>query len=85
MTMSRKKMKEKVQNRGFYPTEVIDRHFFRSVYFKSPGGVLFEIATDEPGYNAVQDEADLGNKIWLPDFLESRREMIEKRLPEINV
>jgi glyoxalase family protein len=79
------RMQKEVQKRGFYPTEVIDRHFFRSVYFKSPGGVLFEIATDGPGYNAVQDEPELGKKIWLPSSLESHREMIEKRLPEIQV
>lgn len=80
-----KKMQREVQNRGLYPTQVIDRHFFRSVYFKSPGGVLFEIATDGPGYKAVQSEEDLGEKIWLPSSLEGRREMIEKRLPEIRV
>jgi glyoxalase family protein len=80
-----KKMQSEVQKRGFYPTEVINRHFFKSVYFKSPGGVLFEIATDGPGYGAVQDEPELGKKIWLPSSLESRREMIEKRLPEIRV
>ncbi|MFU8813614.1 MAG: VOC family protein [Balneolaceae bacterium] len=78
-----RRMQRDVQKRGLYPTEVIDRHFFRSVYFKSPGDVLFEIATDGPGYKAVQDEADLGREIWLPSSLENRREMIEKRLPEI--
>ena len=79
------KMQKEVRSRGFYPTDVIDRHVFRSVYFKSPGGVLFEIATDGPGYSAVQNEDELGKKLWLPSRLESRREMIEKRLPEIRL
>jgi len=70
---------------GMRPTEQIDRHFFRSVYFQSPGGVLFEIATDGPGYDGVQGEEDLGIKLYLPDPLEHRREMIEKRLPEIKI
>lgn len=47
--------------------------------------IEIEIATDGPGYKATQDESDLGEKIWLPDILENRREMIEKRLPEIKV
>ncbi len=80
-----KKMQNLVRQRGFYPTEVIDRHFFKSVYFKSPGGVLFEIATDGPGYKSTQAEKNLGKKVWLPPHLEERREMIEKRLPEIKV
>ncbi len=78
-------MRREVIKHGLHPTRQIDRHFFRSVYFQSPGGVLFEIATDGPGYEAVQAEEDLGRKIWLPESLEHRREMIEKRLPEITV
>ncbi|PWN05535.1 VOC family protein [Rhodohalobacter mucosus] len=77
-------MRQQVDQRGLDPTEVIDRHFFRSVYFKSPGGVLFEIATDGPGYSAVQNEKELGKKLWLPQHLEGRRDMIEKRLPDIH-
>ena len=78
-------MRQEVAKHGLRPTTIIDRHFFKSVYFQSPGGVLFEIATDGPGYSAVQDEADLGKKIWLPSSLEPRREIIEKNLPEITV
>lgn len=78
-------MRREVMKRGLRPTEQIDRHFFRSVYFLSPGGVLFEIATDGPGYDSVQAEEDLGKKLYLPEPLEHRREMIEKRLPEIKV
>ena len=78
-------MRKEVANSGLSPTPVIDRHFFKSVYFQSPGGVLFEIATDGPGYGAAQDEKDLGVKLWLPPSLENRRDMIEKRLPEITL
>jgi len=79
------RMRQEVIKRGMNPTQQIDRHVFKSVYFQSPGGVLFEIATDEPGYGAVQAEEDLGRKLYLPEPLEIRREMIEKRLPEITV
>lgn len=78
-------MRKEVMKRGLRPTEQIDRHFFRSVYFLSPGGVLFEIATDGPGYDSVQDEEDLGKELYLPEILENRRQMIENRLPEIKL
>lgn len=78
-------LREKVIDMGLNPTEVIDRHWFHSVYFQSPGGVLFEIATDGPGYDVDEDPDKLGQKLILPPWLESRREMIEKRLPDINV
>lgn len=78
-------LREKVIDMGLNPTEVIDRHWFHSVYFQSPGGVLFEIATDGPGYDVDEDPDKLGQKLILPPWLESRREMIEKRLPDIHV
>ncbi len=79
-----KAMRKKVIDMGLHPSEVIDRHWFHSVYFQSPGGVLFEIATDGPGYDVDEDADKLGEKLILPPWLESRREMIEKRLPDIN-
>jgi len=79
------KMRQKVVNYGLNPTEVINRRFFYSVYFHSPDGVLFEIATDGPGYKSVQSEEKMGKELYLPKQLEPRREMIEKRLPEIVV
>lgn len=79
------KMRQQVLDAGLNPTEVIDRIFFRSVYFRSPGGVLFEIATDGPGYKSVQDEHEIGKKLYLPEGLEDKREMIQKRLPKITV
>lgn len=80
-----KNMRKKVIDMGLQASEVIDRHWFHSVYFRSPGGVLFEIATDGPGYAVDEDADKLGQKLILPPWLESRREVIEKRLPEITV
>lgn len=77
--------REKVIDMGLRPTDYIDRHWFHSVYFRTPGGVLFEIATDGPGYDVDEDPNALGQKLILPPWLESRREWIESRLPVIEV
>jgi len=66
---------------GARPTEVIDRFLFRSVYFLEPGGVLFELATDGPGFGIDEDAAHLGETLVLPPFLESMRAQIEQSLP----
>jgi glyoxalase family protein len=63
------------------PTEVIDRFWFKSVYFLEPGGVLFEIATDGPGFTADEDLETLGEKLVLPPWLEPMRSEIEEALP----
>ena len=78
-------LRERVSQMGLNPTPYIDRHWFHSVYFRSPGGVLFEIATDGPGYNVDEDRDKLGEKLILPPWLEPKREMIENRLPEVRV
>jgi glyoxalase family protein len=80
-----KAMRQQVIEYGLHPTEVIDRDFFFSVYFRSPGGVLFEIATDGPGYSSVQNKEDMGKKLYLPDWIEPKRDTIEKGLPEITL
>ena len=64
-------------------TEQVDRNYFRSVYFREPGGVLFEIATDEPGFAADEPVATLGRDLKLPRFLEGRRAAIEAALPAL--
>jgi glyoxalase family protein len=70
-----------IRDHGQRPTEKKDRKYFRSIYFREPGGVLFEIATDIPGF-AVDESVDaLGRDLKLPGFLESRRAEIEGRLP----
>lgn len=77
--------RQKVIDLGLHPTPFIDQHWFHSVYFRSPGGVLFEIATDGPGYDVDEDIDKLGEILILPPWLESKRENIEKRLPEISL
>jgi glyoxalase family protein len=66
-----------VQEGGGRPTPVIDRHYFRSIYFREPSGVLFEIATRSPGFGVDEPLEHLGEKLSIPPFLESRRADIE--------
>ena len=68
---------------GAHPTPVIDRFWFKSVYFKEPGGVLFELATDGPGFTVDEDPAHLGEALVLPPFLEPMRARIEAVLPPL--
>jgi glyoxalase family protein len=70
---------------GLSPTPVIDRFWFRSVYFKEPGGTLFELATDGPGFDRDEDMATLGEKLVLPPWLERQRREIEAALPPLEV
>ena len=65
------------------PTEQVDRNYFRSVYFREPGGILFEIATDVPGFAVDEPVETLGHDLKLPPFLEARRKEIEAVLPEL--
>ena len=65
------------------PTEVIDRFWFKSVYFLEPGGVLFEIATDGPGFATDEEPAHLGEQLVLPPWLEPQRAEIEAVLPKL--
>ncbi|MEA2362265.1 MAG: glyoxalase family protein [Thermoleophilaceae bacterium] len=69
--------RERVQQGGGRPTPVIDRHYFRSIYFREPSGVLFEIATRSPGFTVDEPLEHLGEKLSIPPFLESRRADIE--------
>jgi len=68
---------------GYQVTPVIDRDYFWAIYFRTPGGVLFEIATNEPGFERDEDTANLGTALKLPTRYEPHRAEIEKRLPEI--
>lgn len=65
---------------GISTTPVIDRYYFRSIYFREPGGVLFEIATDGPGFTGDEDVEHLGERLSLPPFLEPKRAQIEAQL-----
>ena len=72
--------RDRVIQGGARPTPIIDRFWFRSIYFREPSGVLFEIATLGPGFTTDEPLEHLGESIVLPPFLESRREEIEARL-----
>ena len=71
------------ENHGLHATEQKDRQYFRSIYFREPGGILFEIATDQPGFAIDEPLASLGNELKLPAFLETRRGQIEAVLPPL--
>lgn len=68
-----------------HPTQMIDRFWFHSVYFKEPGGVLFELATEGPGFTTDEEVARLGEKLVLPPWLEPRRAGIEAQLPPLTL
>jgi glyoxalase family protein len=70
---------------GFHVTPVMDRQYFRSIYYREPGGVLFEIATDPPGFLRDESPAELGTHLKLPPWLEPRRIEIERALPELRL
>jgi glyoxalase family protein len=75
--------RERLVALGVPATPVIDRFYFKSVYFREPGGVLFELATDGPGFATDEDPAQLGERLSLPPFLEPRRAQIEAGLKPI--
>ncbi|HQS10852.1 MAG TPA: ring-cleaving dioxygenase [Xanthobacteraceae bacterium] len=76
-------VKRLAENHGIHTTEQKDRNYFRSVYFREPGHVLFEIATDIPGFAVDEPAAQLGKALKLPSFLEPRRAVIEQVLPAL--
>jgi glyoxalase family protein len=77
--------REQLVDLGYNVTPVIDRIYFHSIYFREPGGVLFEIATEPPGFTSDETIEDLGTGLRLPPWLESARSQIEKILPAIQV
>jgi glyoxalase family protein len=77
-------VRAQVDAAGLRPTPVIDRFWFRSVYFLEPGGVLFELATDGPGFAVDEDPKHLGEALVLPPWLESQRQSIEAGLPRLS-
>jgi len=77
--------RERLVDLGYNVTPVIDRIYFHSIYFREPGGVLFEIATDLPGFTLDESLNELGNQLRLPPWLEPTRSQIEEVLPAIKV
>ncbi|MFC7199016.1 ring-cleaving dioxygenase [Halospeciosus flavus] len=78
-------MRTAVRSAGLSPTPQIDRHWFRSVYFREFGGVLFELATRDPGYDSDEPLDDLGGRLVLPGEFEARRDQIEAGLPDVTI
>ncbi len=74
---------QRLQQAGLQVTPVQDRQYFHSIYFREPGGVLFEIATNPPGFTLDEPVAELGDHLKLPPWLEPRRPEIERRLPPV--
>lgn len=74
---------EQVKQRGFQSSGIIDRFYFKSLYFRESNGILFEIATDGPGFTVDGDVEHLGGKLDLPPFLEDQRAEIEANLAPI--
>jgi glyoxalase family protein len=77
--------RETLRKAGAAPTPVVDRQYFRSIYFREPGGVLFEIATDPPGFSIDESIDALGSRLQLPPWLEPDRAVIERHLPPLRV
>ncbi len=71
---------ERLNEAGVPNSGIIDRHYFHSLYFREPGGVLFELATEEPGFTVDGPVQELGRRIILPPWLESQRATVEARL-----
>jgi glyoxalase family protein len=79
-------MQRRVEAMGIGTSGYVDRFYFHSLYFREPGGILFELATDGPGFSADENPAELGKELALPPFLEPRRRQIEaglKPLPSL--
>ena len=75
--------REQLVSQGVPVTEIMDRQYFKSIYFREPGGVLFEIATDDPGFDIDEPLLELGKKLKLPPWLVPDREQIAHNLPRI--
>jgi glyoxalase family protein len=78
-------LREMISSAGLRPTPQIDRFWFKSVYYREPGGVLFELATDGPGFDRDEDMDHLGEQLILPPWLETQRKEIESALPSLEM
>jgi len=77
--------RKEIANLGYNVSPVMDRNYFHSIYFREPGGILFEIATDSPGFAVDEPIESLGSKLCLPEVLEPHRELILARLPSLRL
>jgi glyoxalase family protein len=76
-------LRQRLIDYGLKVTEVLDRQYFQSIYFREPGGVLFEVATTQPGFTVDEPLATLGHELKLPPWEEPNRDAIERGLPPI--
>lgn len=76
---------EHLTSAGLHPTPVRDRVYFHSIYFREPGGVLFELATDPPGFTADESAQSMGESLKLPPWIEDHRSLLEKVLPPVEL
>ncbi|MBO9701881.1 MAG: ring-cleaving dioxygenase [Sporocytophaga sp.] len=77
-------IREKIVERRYNPTPILDRNYFQSIYFREPGGVLFEVATAIPGFSVDEPSSHLGENLMLPDWFENERKELEAHLLPIN-
>jgi glyoxalase family protein len=82
---SQLEVREAIAGTGFNPTPVLDRQYFHSIYFREPGGVLFEVATSDIGFTLDEPEANLGESLKLPPWQEEQRAGIEQALIPISL
>ena len=80
-----RRWRQRIQETGLFVTDVLDRSYFQSIYFREPGEVLFEIATDPPGFTVDETPAELGTHLKLPPWLEAERGRIERVLPPVRL
>jgi glyoxalase family protein len=83
--LSQREWREKLSAEQYGVSPVMERDYFKSIYFREPGGVLFEIATDGPGMSIDESPEGLGSHLKLPEWLEPQREKIEKALPPLRL
>ena len=79
------RLRQELIRLGLSVTEVMDRSYFRSIYFREPGGILFEVATMRPGFTIDEEPASLGSGLKLPPWEEPNREEIEAALPRVRL
>lgn len=79
------KWEELLRAEGFVTSGLVDRYYFKSIYFREPNGILYELATDEPGFDSDEPMDTLGEKLALPPFLEPQREQIEANLRPLSI
>lgn len=78
-------LREELIGNDYKVSNVRDRDYFRSIYFREPGGVLFEVATDQPGFTVDEPESEFGTRLMLPKQFELHRRQIERVLPPLNL